>query len=89
MRLVVDLIRGEDVNDAYCDPPVLEEKGLGGSIDKVLRSAVANATYRADEAGETLDVDDPVRQRSVRGRGSDATSLATARLWAGDACSQA
>lgn len=57
MRLVIDQIRGKDVNEAYA---VLQfsKKKASESIDKLLRSAVANATYRADEAGETLDVDD-------------------------------
>ncbi|MDX1388407.1 MAG: 50S ribosomal protein L22 [Acidobacteriota bacterium] len=56
MRLVVDQIRGKGVNEAYS---ILQfsKKKASESIDKVLRSAVANATYRADEAGETLDVD--------------------------------
>jgi large subunit ribosomal protein L22 len=56
MRLVIDQIRGQDVNDAYS---ILQfsKKKASASIDKVLRSAVANATYKADEAGETLDVD--------------------------------
>ena len=57
MRLVIDQIRGKDVNEAYA---ILQfsKKKASLSIDKVLKSAVANATYKADEAGETLDVDD-------------------------------
>lgn len=57
MRLVVDQIRGQDVNDAYA---ILRfsKKAAASPIDKVLRSAVANAVYRADETGEVLDVDD-------------------------------
>jgi len=57
MRLVVDQIRHRGVNEAYS---VLQfsKKGAAGPIDKTLRSAVANAVYRADEAGEGLDVDD-------------------------------
>jgi large subunit ribosomal protein L22 len=57
MRLVVDQIRHQGVNEAYS---VLQfsKKGAAASIDKTLRSAVANAVYRADEAGESLDVDD-------------------------------
>jgi large subunit ribosomal protein L22 len=57
MRLVVDQIRGRSVNDAYA---VLQfsAKKAAKSIEKTLRSAVANALYRADEQGERLDVDE-------------------------------
>lgn len=57
MRLVIDQIRNMDVNDAYS---VLQfsKKAAAEPIDKVLRSAVANAVYRADQEGEVLDVDD-------------------------------
>ncbi|MFQ5679410.1 MAG: 50S ribosomal protein L22 [Gemmatimonadota bacterium] len=57
VRLVVDQIRGRDVNEAYA---ILQfsKKAASEPVDKVLRSAVANAVYRADESGETLDVDE-------------------------------
>ena len=57
MRLVIDEIRGRGVNEAYA---ILQfsKKRASEVIDKALRSAVANATYKADEAGETLDVDE-------------------------------
>jgi large subunit ribosomal protein L22 len=57
VRLVVDLIRGQTVNDAYA---ILQFNGKKASqpIEKVLRSAVANAMYKADEQGERLDVDE-------------------------------
>ena len=57
MRLVIDLIRGRDVNDAYA---ILQfsKKKAARPIGKVLRSAVANAAHRAGEAGESLDVDE-------------------------------
>jgi large subunit ribosomal protein L22 len=56
MRLVIDQIRGRDVNEAYS---ILQfsKKAAAEPIDKALRSAVANAVYKADEAGEVLDVD--------------------------------
>jgi len=57
MRLVIDQIRGKDVNEAYAILRFSKKKA-SEPIDKVLKSAVANATYRADEAGEALDVDD-------------------------------
>jgi len=57
MRLVIDQIRGRDVDEALA---ILQfsKKKASQAIDKVLRSAVANARYRADEGGESLDVDD-------------------------------
>ena len=57
MRLVIDQIRGKDVNEAYA---ILQfsKKKASEPIDKLLKSAVANATYRAGEVGERLDVDD-------------------------------
>ena len=57
MRLVIDKIRGQDVDEALA---VLQfsKKKAAEAIDKVLRSAVANARYRAEETGESLDVDD-------------------------------
>jgi large subunit ribosomal protein L22 len=57
MRLVIDQIRHQDVNSAYS---ILQfsKKAAAEPIDKALRSAVANAVYQADEAGEALDVDD-------------------------------
>ena len=57
MRPVIDEIRNRDVNEAYA---VLQfsKKAAAEPIDKALRSAVANAVYKADENGEVLDVDD-------------------------------
>ncbi len=57
MRLVAELIRGQSVNEAYA---VLRfnEKKAARSLEKLLRSAVANAMVKADIQGERLDVDD-------------------------------
>ncbi len=57
VRLVVNQIRGRSVNDAYA---VLRfsKKAASEPVGKTLRSAVANAQYKAQEAGEFLDVDD-------------------------------
>ena len=57
MRLVIDLIRGRNVNDAYS---ILKfsKKGATEPISKVLRSAVANAQVKADAAGSFLDADE-------------------------------
>ena len=57
MRLVVDQIRGCDVGDAYA---LLQfsKKRAAVAVDKTLRSAVANARVKAEDAGDILDVDD-------------------------------
>jgi large subunit ribosomal protein L22 len=52
-RLVVDLIRGKDVNEALMTLK-FTNKGATGEIEKVVRSAVANASQKS----ETIDVDD-------------------------------
>ncbi len=59
VRLVVDQIRGATVNDAYA---LLQfsKKAAAEPISKTLRSAVANAQYRAEEEGDFVDVDDLV-----------------------------
>jgi len=57
MRLVVDLIRGRGVDEAYA---ILQysKKKAAVQVDKTLRSAVANARQKADNAGEFVDVDE-------------------------------
>ncbi len=64
VRLVVDQIRGRGVNDAYA---VLRfsKKRAALPVEKVLRSAVANAVYRAGEQGESLDVDELYVRRAA------------------------
>ena len=59
MRLVIDLIRGKSVGEAYA---ILQfsKKKAAEQIDKTLRSAVANAKSKADLAGEFVDVDELV-----------------------------
>jgi len=52
-RLVVDLIRGKDVNEALMTLKFTNKKATG-EIEKVVKSAVANATQKS----ENLDVDD-------------------------------
>lgn len=57
VRLVVDQIRGCTVNEAYA---LLQfsNKAAAEPVEKTLRSAVANAQYRAEEEAEVVDVDD-------------------------------
>ena len=56
VRLVVDQIRGRSVNEAY---GILQfsKKAAAEPVSKTLRSAVANAQYKAQEDGDVLDVD--------------------------------
>jgi large subunit ribosomal protein L22 len=67
VRLVVDQIRGLHVNQAYA---ILRfsKKAASVPVGKTLRSAVANAEYRAEEEGSVLDVDElVVKQAFVDG----------------------
>jgi large subunit ribosomal protein L22 len=59
VRLVVDLIRGRGVNEAYS---ILKfsKKAATRPIEKTLRSAVANAQQKADAEGAFLDTDELV-----------------------------
>jgi large subunit ribosomal protein L22 len=63
MRLVADLIRGQGVDEAYA---ILQfsQKRAAATLEKLLRSAVANALYKAEEQGESLDVDELVVKRA-------------------------
>jgi len=56
MRLVIDQIRGKNVNDAL-GLLKFSKKGAAKQIEKVLNSAVANAEYTARRDNESLDVD--------------------------------
>ncbi len=57
VRLVIDQIRGESVNSAYA---LLQfsKKAAAEPVQKALRSAVANAQYKAEDQGEFIDADD-------------------------------
>jgi len=56
MRLVIDEIRGKDVNDALAYL-AFSKKHAAKQIEKVIRSAVANAEHAARTSNESLDVD--------------------------------
>jgi len=56
MRLVIDQIRGKNVNDAL-GLLKFSKKQAAKQIEKVLNSAVANAEYSARRDNESLDVD--------------------------------
>ena len=55
-RLVMDMIRGAKAQDAL-QTLRYTPKRAGKHIEKVLRSAIANAERKADDAGTSLDVD--------------------------------
>src|SRR4029077_7606053 len=56
-RLVVDLIRGARAEESL---QILRytKKRAARDIEKVLRSAIANAERKAEDAGASLDVDE-------------------------------
>ena len=55
-RLVIDLIRGERAEKAL-HTLRFTKKRVAKEIEKTLRSAIANAERKAEDAGESLDVD--------------------------------
>jgi large subunit ribosomal protein L22 len=55
-RLVIDLIRGRRAEDAL-QTLRFTKKRVAKDIEKTLRSAIANAERKADDAGASLDVD--------------------------------
>src|SRR6185436_17698550 len=57
MRLVIDQIRGQSVNDALA-LLAFSKKHAAKQIEKVVKSAVANAENAARSQNATLDVDD-------------------------------
>ena len=56
MRLVIDEIRGKTVNDALAYLS-FSKKHAAKEIEKVLKSAVANAEHAARSSNDPLDVD--------------------------------
>jgi large subunit ribosomal protein L22 len=56
MRLVIDQIRGKDVNEAL-GLLKFSKKHAAVQIAKVLNSAVANAEFKARNASDSIDVD--------------------------------
>ncbi len=55
-RLVLDLIKGLRVEQAL-NVIMFTKKGIAPMVEKVLRSALQNASYLSDERGLDLDVD--------------------------------
>ena len=55
-RLVVDLIRGQRAEEAL-QTLRFTKKRVAREVEKTLRSAIANAERKAEDSGESLDVD--------------------------------
>src|SRR5271168_1771372 len=55
-RLVIDLIRGHRAEEAL-HTLRFTKKRVAKEIEKTLRSAIANAERKAEDSGESLDVD--------------------------------
>ena len=68
MRLVIDQIRGKDVNEALALLK-FSKKHAAKEIEKVLNSAVANAEYKARETNDNVDVDRLYVARAVVNEG--------------------
>ena len=69
VRLVVDLIRGQRAEEAL---QILRftKKRAARDVEKVLRSAIANAERKAEDAGASLDVDELFVSRCYVNEGS-------------------
>src|SRR6266403_2091189 len=68
MRLVVDQIRGKNVNEAL-GLLKFSKKHAAKQIEKVLNSAVANAEHKSREENESIDVDTLYIKRIVVNEG--------------------
>ena len=64
MRLVIDLIRGKNVNEAYALLK-FSKKLAAKQIAKTLKSAVANAEQAASRANESFDLDTLVVSKAI------------------------
>ncbi len=67
-RLVLDLIKGQRVEDAL-NTLLFTKKRVAPAIHKLLRSAVENANYLSNEKGEDVDVDNLYVVRAVANEG--------------------
>ena len=67
-RLVLDLIKGRRVEDAM-NTLTFTKKGIAPDVQKVLRSAIENASYLSTEKGVDVDVDNLFVLRAVANEG--------------------
>ena len=68
VRLVLDLIKGQRVEDAM-NTLAFTKKGIAPSIGKLLRSAIENANYLGQEKGLDVDVDQLYVKRAIANDG--------------------
>src|SRR5579863_5608097 len=68
-RLVIDLIRGQRAEDAL-QTLRFTKKRVAKDVEKALRSAIANAERKAEDSGESLDVDELYVSRCFVNEGS-------------------
>ena len=68
-RLVIDLIRGQRAEEAL-QTLRFTKKRVAKEVEKMLRSAIANAERKAEDAGESLDVDELYVTRCFVNEGS-------------------
>src|SRR6202035_1437668 len=82
IRLVVDLIRGQRAEEAL---QILRYtmKRASRDVEKVLRSAIANAERKAEDAGASLDVDQLYVSRRCVNEGSRWKRLRRAAMGRG------
>ena len=69
MRLVIDQVRGLTVNEALALLK-FSKKHASRQIEKVLRSAVANAEQAARNANEAIDVDELYVKHAIVNEGA-------------------
>ncbi|HTS57500.1 MAG TPA: 50S ribosomal protein L22 [Terriglobales bacterium] len=67
-RLVLDLIKGQRVEDAL-NTLVFTKKRVAPTIEKLLRSAIENANYLGAEKGIDVDVDNLYVKKAVASDG--------------------
>ena len=79
MRLVMDQIRGHDVNEAYAMLK-FSKKRAAKQIEKVLRSAVANAQQDAERDNQAFDVDRLVVRYAIVNEGQTLKRFTSAAM---------
>jgi len=79
MRLVVDTIRGKDVNQAYALLK-FSKKYAARQIEKVLRSAVSNAEQDAQKINAVFDVDQLLVSYAVINEGQTLKRFGSAAM---------
>ena len=67
-RLVLDLIKGRRVEEAM-NTLAFTKKGVAPDLQKLLRSALQNASYLSEEKGLDLDVDNLYVKRAIANEG--------------------